>query len=118
MSRSILPWYRARRELTALLINAGVAMSCATMAQPIFLENKIYERSPPEMNEPAGHVAELIGKLSNESTEKRRGAGDALLKMGAAVEPQLRWAREHGENGGRPLSWPVQHVREGNKWVQ
>src|SRR5215211_5489834 len=38
--------------------------------------------------------------------------------MGAAVEPQLRWAREHGENGGRPLSWPVQHVREGNKWVQ
>jgi hypothetical protein len=96
----------------------AVLMTSVALGQPVFVERMIYERPPPEAREPAGEVAELIRHLSDESSETRRAAAVALLKIGGVVEPQLRWARHHGENAGNPLSWSMPHLREGNKWVQ
>jgi hypothetical protein len=104
--------------VSPLFASLTVLMTSAAIAQPVFVERMIYERPPPETREPAGEVAKLIGKLSDESSETRRTAAAALLKMGHVVEPQVRWARQHGENGANPLSWSMQHLREGNKWGQ
>ena len=93
-------------------------MASSTLAQPVFLEKVVYRCPEPEMREPAGRVAEMIRGLSDEAPERRRDRAGALLEMGAGILPQLRWALQHGENGGRPLSWDMRHVAEGKKWVQ
>jgi len=45
--------------------------------------------------EPTGQVATLIAQLSEESPDRRHVAAQALLEMGPAVEPQVRWAWQH-----------------------
>jgi hypothetical protein len=100
------------------LTAAVLLMISAAMGQPIFVERIVYQRPAPAVMEPTGRVAELIGRLADASAETRRMAASELLKMGTAVEPQVRWARQQGESGGKALSWNMLHVREGNKWVQ
>lgn len=42
-------------------------------------------------------MGELIGRLASTSPEERRAAERALVAMGPAVEPQVRWAWQHEE---------------------
>ena len=93
-----------------------VLIASGAMGQPVFQQRMVYQRPPPAETEPTRRVAELIGRLSDESSVKRRAAARALLKMGPAVEPQLQWARQHGELGGQILSWPPHHAPEVNQW--
>ena len=100
----------------ALVWGVGVLIAPGAMGQPVFLQRMVYQRPQPAETEPARRVAELIGRLSDESSVKRQAAARALLRMGPAVEPQLQWARQHGELGGQRLSWPPYHVPEVNQW--
>lgn len=93
-----------------------VLVASGAMGQPVFQQRMVYQRPPPAGTEPTRRVAELIGRLSDESSVKRQTAARALLKMGPAVEPQLQWARQHGELGGQSLSWPPYHVPAANQW--
>jgi hypothetical protein len=97
---------------------AWLLAASATWAQPVFVEKIVYRCPEPEMKEPAGRVADLVRGLSDAVPEHRQGRARALLEMGAGILPQLRWALQHGQNGGRPLSWDLQQLPDGNKWVQ
>ena len=57
-------------------------------------------------SEPTGRVAELIGRLANESPDQRQAAARSLLQMGLAVEPQVRWALQREEER-HPALYPL-----------
>ncbi len=85
-------------------------MAHIASGQPVFEQRLIYQRPPTAEAEPTRLVADLLGRLSDASAAKRQAAARALLRLGPAVEPQLQWARQQGENGGLPLSWPPYSV--------
>ena len=95
---------------------AVLLVASAALGQPVFQQQVIHQRPPSVTTEPTGRVAELIGRLSAESAGPRRAAARALLDMGPAIEPQLQWARQHGELGGQAQSWPLYQVPGTREW--
>src|SRR5215510_11532504 len=61
---------------------------------PMPLSKEIYTRLKPTVEEPTARVAEHIRALDDESAATRQEARQALLAMGAAIQPQLRKALE------------------------
>jgi hypothetical protein len=78
------------------------------LGQPIFVEYSIVQRPSPPVSEPTGQVAELIGRLSDESPSTRQSAARRLLEMGPAIEPQLRGAlRYEAPQTNFPFIYPA-----------
>jgi hypothetical protein len=92
---SFLTRSRFRRGLfsVAALMLALAGQGWAQVV-PRPLTRDIYTRPKPDVEKPAARVAEHIGALNDESPATRRNARQALLAMGPAIQPQLRWALE------------------------
>src|SRR5258707_13295685 len=84
--------------LASLVLAAGLAGRLA-LAQPGLgiRSEQVSARPQIEALKPVGQVAGLIARLSDESTAQRQAAARALLEMGLAIEPQVRWALRQEE---------------------
>ena len=69
-----------------------LVMTHAVMSQPVSGPVQLIFQLPQPVTKPTPRVAELIGLLSDDSPTNRRTTAKALLDMGPAIEPQLRWA--------------------------